>query len=73
MINKIFFRRTQTDNKPTITLMSDDGSIKTLFITESEYDFYVEDTDHLHGESLRDGIRWEKPLSANLKGELHKP
>jgi hypothetical protein len=72
VITKIFFRRTQTDNKPTVTLVSDDGSLKIFNISEAEYDFYVPETNHFHGENLREGITWEKPFSANLKGELHR-
>ena len=72
MITKIFFRRTQIDNKPTITLISDDGSVKTFNISETEYEFYVPETNQFHGENLQEGIIWEKPLSANLKGELHR-
>lgn len=67
MITKIFFRRTTTDNKPQIVLVNAAGAPQYFEISEAEYDHWVPDTNHLHGEDIRHGIDWEKEPIPNLK------
>lgn len=67
MIGKVFFKRDEF-NQPVICLASDDGSLSvTYLITEELYDKWVPDTNHLPGESLSEGVVYDKPLKANLK------
>ena len=71
MITKIWFKRTE-QNEPIICLASDapEGvvAIDTFLITEELYDQWVPDTNHFPGESLSEGIEYDKPLIPNLKG-----
>ncbi len=69
MISKIWFYRT-ADNKPFIMLASvfEGMEHKQSFeITEELYDNWVPDTNHFPGESLSEGVVYDKPLIPNLK------
>jgi hypothetical protein len=69
VIEKIWFRRTQDTNRPTIVLRHANNITTVYEITEAEYDHWVPDTNHLHGENRRVGTIWEKDLFPNLKAK----
>jgi hypothetical protein len=66
VITQIWFARSY-DNRPQLRMRSVEGGVMSYDIAEELYDQWVPDTNHLHGESLSEGISWEKPLVPNLK------
>lgn len=72
MITRMWFKRDEF-NQPIlcteVALESGSPVVSTTstLLSEEVYDHWVPDTNHFPGESLSEGITWEKPLILNLK------
>lgn len=74
MITKIWFKRT-AQNVPVVCLEHkhhDNLRRPPVFtdvfqVSEELYDQWVPDTNHFPGESLSEGVVYDKPLVPNLK------
>lgn len=74
MITRIWFKRT-AKNVPVVCLEhtphdnDSNGPTHTdvFMVSEELYDQWVPDTQHFPGESLSEGVVYDKPLKENLK------
>jgi len=70
MVTRIYFKRTM-ENTPVIVLISmyrDGSSFEDTFaVSEELYDQWVPDTNHFPGESLSEGVVYDKPIIPNMK------
>lgn len=70
MIVRIWFCRDE-DNRPLLKTeerLGSESAILTHLVSEELYDQWVPDTNYFPGESLSEGVEYDKPLIPNLKG-----